>query len=85
MVGFSFYISEEIVKMRYNNSDVDRIKRRHPKGTRVELISMYDKQAPSAGTQGTVRTVDDMGTIHMKWDNGSSLGLVANEDRWKII
>lgn len=54
-------------------------------GKRVELIYMNDKQAPAAGTQGTVRRVDDMGTIHVNWDNGSSLGLVDGEDTFKII
>ena len=27
------------------------------------------------GTKGTVLVVDDTGTIHVKWDNGSSLGI----------
>ena len=54
-------------------------------GKRVELIYMNDKQAPAAGTKGTVRRVDDMGTIHVNWDNGSSLGLVDGEDTFKII
>jgi hypothetical protein len=54
-------------------------------GKRVELIYMNDKQAPEPGTKGTVRRVDDMGTIHVNWDNGSSLGLVTGEDIFKII
>ena len=41
---------------------------------------MDDVQAPPLGTKGTVVAVDDIGTIHVKWDNGSSLGIVLGED-----
>lgn len=61
-------------------------KEMYPKGTRIELISMEDPYAPiESGTQGTVQFVDDMGTIHMKWDNGRSLGLIPGEDAFKTI
>jgi hypothetical protein len=64
----------------------EMLKRMYPKGTRIELISMDDPYNPiKAGTKGTVEFVDDMGTIHMKWDNGRTLGLVAGEDSFKII
>jgi hypothetical protein len=29
--------------------------------------------------------VDDLGTVHVRWDNGSTLGLVPGEDRWEEI
>lgn len=64
---------------------VDSIKREFPQGTRVELIKMDDIQAPPIGTKGIVRSVDDIGTIHVDWDNGSSLGIVYGEDSCKII
>ena len=61
-------------------------KEMYPAGTRIELISMEDPYAPiEAGTQGTVVFVDDMGTIHMKWDNGRTLGLIPSEDSFKKI
>ena len=64
----------------------EMLKKMYPKGTRIELISMDDPYNPiKAGTKGTVEFVDDMGTIHMKWDNGRTLGLVAGEDSFKII
>ena len=37
------------------------------------------------GSIGTVDHVDNAGTIHMSWENGSSLGLIPGEDRFKII
>ena len=54
-------------------------------GTRVELVQMNDVQAPPPGTRGTVQYVDDIGTIHVKWDNGSSLGLAYGEDACKTL
>lgn len=54
-------------------------------GMRVELINMDDKQAPPAGTQGTVYLVDDMGQIHVNWDNGSGLALIPNVDDFKVL
>ena len=52
----------------------------YPKGTRVELVKMDDAKAPPIGTHGTVTTVDSIGTIHVNWDNGSTLGIVLGED-----
>lgn len=62
---------------------IDNIKKMYPKGTRVELIDMDDKQAPPVGTKGTVISVDDIGTIHVQWDNGSSLGIAFRKDSCK--
>ena len=61
-------------------------KEMYPKGTRIELIDMNDPYAPiESGTQGTVEFVDDMGQIHMKWDNGRTLALIPGEDSFKVI
>lgn len=52
-----------------------------PKGAPVELIFMDDPyRSLPKGLKGHVMLVDDMGTIHMHWENGSSLGVVWNED-----
>ena len=61
------------------------IKKSYPKGTRVILISMEDIQAPPVGTKGTVIGVDDIGSIMVAWDNGSSLNVVYGEDRVEIL
>ena len=69
-----------------NSRTVQMYKQIYPKGTRIELIAMEDPYAPIArGTKGTVVAVDDMGTIHMEWDNGRTLGLIPSEDEFKII
>ena len=54
-------------------------------GVRVELIRMDDPQAPPPGTRGTVRGVDDVGSILVDWDNGSGLNLAYPEDRCRIL
>ena len=58
------------------------LRERYPKGTRVELVHMddpYNRQLVP-GCKGTVRWVDDMGTIHVDWDCGSGLGIAYGED-----
>lgn len=45
---------------------------------RVELVSTNDKHTElQPGDQGTVTFVDDLGTVHIRWDNGSTLGMSA--------
>lgn len=69
-----------------NKERIQMIKEAYPKGTRIELISMEDPFEPiPSGTKGTVRCVDDMGTIHMQWDNGRTLGLIYGEDSFRKI
>lgn len=59
---------------------IESLRESFPAGSRVELVRMDDAQAPPIGTLGTVKAVDDIGTIHVAWDNGSSLGLVLGVD-----
>ena len=64
---------------------VEEIRNEFPKGTRVELVSMDDRQAPPPGTHGTVLGVDDIGSLLMRWDNGSGLNVVYGEDAVRKI
>lgn len=69
-----------------NRKQVERIKERYPIGTRIELLStMDDIQGVEKGIKGTVIGVDDIGTIHMKWDNGRGLGLIPGEDNFIVL
>ena len=55
-------------------------------GDRIELIYTSDPfTSLSPGAQGTVLFVDDIGTIHVRWDNGSRLGLVPGEDQYRLL
>lgn len=65
---------------------VKRIREQYPEGTRVELIhtdDTYTRLRP--GDQGTVRHVDDTGTLHVAWDSGSSLGVIPGVDSFKKV
>lgn len=66
---------------------VERLRKEYPTGTRVELVHMDDPYNTKLfpGERGTVKCVDDMGTIHIKWDCGSSLGVVYGEDACRKI
>lgn len=64
---------------------VKHLRKEYPVGTKVELIKMDDSQAPPIGAVGKVSFVDDMGTIHVNWENGSSLGVAFGEDICRVI
>ena len=64
---------------------VELLRREYPVGCRVELLQMEDVQAPPIGTKGTVRGVDDIGSIMVRWDNGSSLSLLIGQDHFLVI
>lgn len=59
-----------------------RLKKEYPIGCRVELVRMNDPYNTrlTPGCKGTVIAVDDIGTIHVNWDCGSSLGVAYGED-----
>lgn len=59
---------------------VDKLRRQYPVGCRVILQKMDDPQAPPIGTKGTVRFVDDIGSIGVAWDNGCGLSAAYGED-----
>lgn len=57
-------------------------------GNRIELTRHTDPYSPlKAGDRGTVAMIDSLGgTIHVNWDNGSTLGLVpAAGDDFMIV
>lgn len=59
---------------------IQKLKETYPVGTRVKLIRMEDDGAPPVGTLGTVYGVDALGSILVKWDNGSMLNVIFRED-----
>lgn len=64
---------------------VERLRWEYPVGCRVELVQMDDVQAPPIGTKGTVRGVDDIGSIMVRWDNGCGLSVAYGEDMCRRI
>ena len=55
--------------------NAERVSEEYMKGTRVVLNEMAGEDKMPSGLRGTVTSVDDMGQIHVAWDNGSSLAL----------
>ncbi len=69
-----------------NSKIVERVRKAYPEGSRVELLHMEDPYTTiPKGTKGTVICVDDTATIHVQWDNGSSLGVVYGEDSCRRV
>ncbi len=65
---------------------IRQIKAEYPTGTRIQLDHMDDPYSPVPdGTKGTVSFVDDMGTLHMIWDNGRTLGVCPEVDDFHKI
>ena len=58
-----------------------QLKEYYKPGTKVRLVHMNDPytQIP-VGTIGEVLCVDSLGTLHVMWSNGSTLGVVFRED-----
>lgn len=61
---------------------LERLRKEYPAGARVELVHMNDPYNTKlfSGARGTVVSVDNIGTIHVRWDCGSSLGVVYGKD-----
>lgn len=70
-----------------NRETVGQLRKDYPIGCRVELIHMgadpFSRLKP--GNQGTVRHIDDAGTIFVSWDCGSGLGIVFGVDSIRRI
>ena len=65
--------------------EIARLKEKYPKGTPIRLYNMEGETSVPPGSKGIVDHVDDIGQIHMKWENGSCLALNVEEDRFDII
>ena len=61
------------------------LRERFPQGARVELLRMDDPQTPPIGTRGTVRGVDDTGSIMVAWDSGGSLNVLFGVDECRKV
>ena len=65
---------------------VEELRKQYPEGTRIELVAMDDPHTTlRPGDRGTVSFVDDIGTIFVKWDNGSGLGVAYGADKVKRL
>ena len=64
--------------------EVEMIKDRFQSGMRILLHEMKGEPQMYDGLEGTINHVDDIGQIHVHWDNGSSLALNYEEDSFEV-
>lgn len=68
-----------------SRKEVEGIKKQYPKGTKIRLCEMEGETTVPPGTKGSVTGVDDIGQIHINWENGSSLALNTKIDQFYIV
>jgi hypothetical protein len=69
-----------------SKAEVDKIRKQFPVGSRVELICMDDPYTNmKPGERGFVTGVDDVASIEVTWDCGSTLAIVFDEDECRLI
>ncbi len=54
-------------------------------GRKVIIEFMDDEQAVPEGTIGVIQKVDDLGQIHVNWANGSTLAIVPEKDKFRLL
>lgn len=60
------------------------LREKYDYGVRVKLKYMEGEPQMEEGLRGTVQDVDDIGQIHVRWDNGSTLALNPRKDNFEI-
>lgn len=64
--------------------NIEQLKTKYKKGVKVKLISMEGEPQMPEGLKGKVIFVDDMGQIHVEWENGSTLALNIDCDSFIV-
>ena len=66
--------------------ELEALRAEYPPGCRVELVKMDDpyREMPP-GLRGVVTGIDDSGSIHVDWQNGSSLAVIFGEDECRRV
>ena len=70
----------------FSKSEVETLRNLFPQGSTVKLDKLNDEHARiKSGTYGTVKTVDDFGTIQVKWANGVECGVIPFVDSFERV
>ena len=68
-----------------NKAYLEQLRKQYPKGTKLQMITMRnEKYHVPPGTVGEVTHIDDMGNIHICWQNGSSLAIIPEVDSFRV-
>ena len=71
--------------MNNERARIENLRKRYPKGTKLRLGKMDGEPQMPSGLTGTVYLVDDIGQIHVEWENGSSLALEPKVDSFSKV
>ena len=74
------------MNLTIKKEELEALREKYPPGCRVELVKMDDpfREMPP-GLQGVVTGIDDSGSIHVDWQNGSSLAVIFGEDECRKV
>ena len=54
-------------------------------GMRIRMLHMDDQHGVDEGMEGTIMRIDDLGTLHVHWDDGSQLGVIPELDKYELL
>lgn len=64
-------------KFELDEKKINQLKEKYHKGDRVRLINMESEAyLVPRDTEGTVVGVDDLGSVHVNWDNGMCVAVL---------
>ena len=64
---------------------IQMLKERYKPGTQIRLVHMEGERNMPCGLTGKVELVDDIGQIHVFWENGRHLALNVELDSFSVI
>tara|TARA_R110002110_G_scaffold215791_2_gene429729 strand:+ start:5818 stop:8112 length:2295 start_codon:yes stop_codon:yes gene_type:complete len=64
---------------------IKNIDPRAKKGMRIRMLSMADENPIDDDLEGTIDRIDDIGTLHVNWDDGRTLGVIPNVDDYELL
>lgn len=68
-----------------HSEEIKRLRNIYKPGIKVRLLYMESEPQMPKGLEGIIDYVDDAPQIHVNWENGSSLALIPEVDKFQII